>query len=62
MVKGQSSRMGRYPSTRAQVQDLLSNVNLTGRVLDACGAASDTLCMVLKAAGLHVSTNDLNGQ
>ncbi|CAN0510938.1 unnamed protein product [Ectocarpus sp. 12 AP-2014] len=60
MVRGQSSPMVRYPSTRGQVQALLSHVSLEGGVLDACGAASDTLSRVLKDAGLHVSTNDLN--
>ncbi|CAM9112158.1 unnamed protein product, partial [Hapterophycus canaliculatus] len=60
MVPGQRSPWGRYPTTKSQVRSLVENVDITGRVLDSCGAGSDSLCMVLKDHGLHVTTNDLN--
>ncbi|CAM9127441.1 unnamed protein product [Pylaiella littoralis] len=60
MSVGQSSPMGRYPTTKAQVVALLAHVTLEGEVLDSCGAAGDAVSTVLTAHALCVSTNDLN--
>eukprot|EP00904_Undaria_pinnatifida_P003294 jgi/Undpi1/12966/HiC_scaffold_7.g02632.m1 len=60
MATGQSSPLGRYPSTSFQVRALLEHVEVNGEVLDICGATQDAVNMVLAANGLRISTNDLN--
>eukprot|EP00904_Undaria_pinnatifida_P000342 jgi/Undpi1/10308/HiC_scaffold_28.g12759.m1 len=60
MATGQSSPLGRYPSTSFQVRALLEHVEVNGEVLDICGATQDAVNMALAANGLRTSTNDLN--
>eukprot|EP00904_Undaria_pinnatifida_P007597 jgi/Undpi1/3968/HiC_scaffold_16.g07336.m1 len=60
MATGQASPLGRYPSTSFQVRALLEKVEVTGKVLDICGAKGDAVAMVLTEQGLRVTTNDLN--
>ncbi|CAN0344921.1 unnamed protein product, partial [Pylaiella littoralis] len=60
MAVGQSSPLGRYPSTRFQVQALLEHLEVNGLVLDCCGSTRDALSMVLTGYGLHVVTNDVD--
>ena len=38
----------------------MERVEVTGKVLDICGAKGDAVAMVLTEQGLRVTTNDLN--
>ncbi|CAM9336323.1 unnamed protein product [Pylaiella littoralis] len=61
MGVGQSSPLGRYPSTSFQsfqVRVLLEHMDVRGKVLDCCGSCRDAPSRLFTERGLCVTTND----